>query len=60
MIKFLKSFLIKISIMGEFIGFLRKRKLWWLIPVIIILIILGLLILLSQQTALVPFIYPLF
>ena len=44
---------------GEFLGFLRQNKKWWLVPVLIMLLIFGLLIFLSG-TGLAPFIYTLF
>jgi len=50
----------KLSILKEFWGFLRVRKKWWLAPIIIVFLLLGLLIFLSQGTAVAPFIYTLF
>ena len=47
------------SLAGEFIGFLKHNKKWWLLPIILILLGLGLLVLLSSS-AVAPFIYPLF
>lgn len=44
---------------GEFIGFLRQNKKWWLVPVLIMLLVFGLLVFLSG-TGLAPFIYTLF
>lgn len=40
--------------------FLRQRKKLWLAPIIIILLILGMLVVLTQGSALAPFIYTLF
>jgi hypothetical protein len=50
----------KLSILKEFWAFLRVRKKWWLAPIIIVLLLLGLLIFLSQGSAVAPFIYTLF
>lgn len=50
----------KISILKEFWEFLRANKKWWLAPIVIVLVLLGLLIFLSQGSALAPFIYTLF
>jgi len=50
----------KLAIFIEFLQFLRHRKKWWLIPTVIILILLGLLLVLSEGSALAPFIYTLF
>lgn len=41
-------------------NFMRVRKKFWLAPIIIILLLLGGLIVLSQGSALAPFIYTLF
>ncbi len=50
----------KLGILREFWEFLRTEKKWWLTPIVIILFLLGLLIVLTQGSALAPFIYPLF
>jgi len=56
-IKFRKRF----AILNEFLEFLWKEKLWWMIPLILILLLLGILIFFgASNTALAPFIYPLF
>ncbi len=44
----------------EFWNFLVIRKKYWLLPIIIVLLIFGGLILLTQGTALAPFIYTVF
>ena len=41
-------------------GFMKERKKFWLAPIIIILLLLGALIVLSQGSAVAPFIYTLF
>jgi len=50
----------KLRILREFWDFLRVRKKWWLAPIIIMLLLLGLLIFLTQSSAVAPFIYTLF
>ena len=50
----------KLSIMKEFWQFLRVRKKYWLAPIMIFLLLLGALIVLTQGSALAPFIYTLF
>ncbi len=40
--------------------FLRVRKKWWLAPIIIFLLLVSLLIVLSQGSAVAPFIYTIF
>ena len=44
----------------EFWEFLKVRKKYWLIPIIIILVLFGGLIVLSQGSAVAPFIYTIF
>tara|TARA_B100000965_G_scaffold97158_1_gene79403 strand:- start:764 stop:913 length:150 start_codon:yes stop_codon:yes gene_type:complete len=48
------------SFIKEFWQFLKVRKKYWLLPTIIVLVIFGGLIVLSQGTAIAPFIYTLF
>lgn len=40
--------------------FMKERKKFWLAPIIIVLLLLGALIVLSQGSAVAPFIYTLF
>lgn len=40
--------------------FMRERKKFWLAPIIIVLLLLGALIVLTQGSAVAPFIYTLF
>ena len=44
----------------EFWEFLKVRKKYWLLPIIVILVIFGCLIVLTQGTAVAPFIYTIF
>ena len=41
-------------------GFMHARKKFWLAPIILILLLLGMLIVLTQGSAVAPFIYTLF
>ena len=50
----------KISILKEFWDFLKVRKKWWLAPMLIVLVLLGLLIIVTERSAVAPFIYTLF
>ena len=50
----------KISIISEFWQFLKIRKKWWLLPIVLFLVLLGALIVLTEGSALAPFIYTLF
>ena len=44
----------------EFFVFLKVRKKYWLLPILLILALFGGLIILSQGTAVAPFIYTIF
>tara|TARA_B100000029_G_scaffold215974_1_gene213795 strand:+ start:447 stop:596 length:150 start_codon:yes stop_codon:yes gene_type:complete len=48
------------SFIKEFWDFLISRKKYWLFPILIVLALFGSLILLSQGTAVAPFIYTIF
>ncbi len=50
--------------MGDFVmelwAFMKERKKFWLLPIIMVLILLGTLIVLTEGSAVAPFIYTLF
>lgn len=50
--------------MGEFLSeiwaFMKERKKFWLLPIFMVLLVLGALIVLTQGSAVAPFIYTLF
>jgi hypothetical protein len=48
------------GLLGEFWGFMKVRKKFWLLPIIIILVLLGALIVFTESSAVAPFIYALF
>ena len=48
------------SNVGMLWDFLKTRKKWWLMPIIVFLLLLSLLIVLTQGSAVAPFIYTLF
>ncbi len=48
------------SFIIEFWKFLRIRKKYWLLPIILVLVLFGGLIILSQGSAVAPFIYAIF
>ena len=50
----------RLSILSEFWGFLKTRKKWWLGPIIFVLLLMSLLIVLTEGSAVAPFIYTLF
>lgn len=50
----------KLSLIKEFILFLKQEKKWWLIPIVLLLLVLGVLVVFAESSALAPFLYPLF
>jgi hypothetical protein len=48
------------SFLVEFWEFLRVRKKYWLLPILLVLVLFGGLIVLSQGSAIAPFIYTIF
>lgn len=50
----------RLGIFSELFRFMSVRKKWWLAPILILLVMMSLLIVLTQGTALAPFIYTLF
>ncbi len=50
----------KAAIIAQYFEFLRHNKKWWLLPIVLLLVLLGALIVLTQTSALAPFIYTLF
>ncbi|PIQ98213.1 MAG: hypothetical protein COV67_00090 [Nitrospinae bacterium CG11_big_fil_rev_8_21_14_0_20_56_8] len=48
------------SPLGEFWDFLKHRKKWWLAPILFVLLAMSLLIILTEGSAVAPFIYTLF
>jgi len=52
--------ILMIDFLKEFLEFLNERKKYWLLPIIIVLALFGVLIVLSQGSAVAPFIYTIF
>ncbi|MDP8244429.1 MAG: DUF5989 family protein [Candidatus Hinthialibacter antarcticus] len=44
----------------DFIGFMKERKKFWLIPIILTLFLFGALIVFTSGSAIAPFIYAMF
>jgi hypothetical protein len=49
-----------LELLKDLWGFMKQRKKFWLAPIIIIMLLLGALIVLTQGSAVAPFIYTLF
>ena len=52
--------ILMIDFLKEFLEFLNERKKYWLLPIILVLALFGVLIVLSQGSAVAPFIYTIF
>jgi hypothetical protein len=50
----------RLAIFGELWAFMRIRKKWWLGPIIVTILLLSVLIVLTEGSAVAPFIYALF
>ncbi len=50
----------KVGILAELWAFMRVRKKWWLGPIVLVLLLFGALIVLTQGSAVAPFIYTIF
>lgn len=48
------------SFLSELWAFMRERKKFWLLPILVMMVIFGGLVILSQGSAVAPFIYTIF
>jgi len=49
-----------LELIKDLCAFMKERKKFWLAPIIIMMFLLGLLLVLTEGTAVAPFIYTLF
>ncbi|MEC7492917.1 MAG: DUF5989 family protein [Pseudomonadota bacterium] len=49
-----------LDLLKDLWGFMRERKKLWMAPIIGIMLLLGILVVMTQGSALAPFIYTLF
>ena len=49
-----------LELIKELWAFMRERKKFWMAPIFVVLLVLGALIVLTQGSAVAPFIYTLF
>ncbi len=49
-----------LDLLKDLFGFMGARKKFWLLPLIVVLLVMGALLVLSQGSAVAPFIYTLF
>jgi drug/metabolite transporter superfamily protein YnfA len=50
----------KIQVVSELWEFMKQNKKYWLAPIVITLVLFGVLLVLTQSSAIAPFIYTLF
>ena len=55
-----KEALLMIDLISDLWSFMRERKKFWLAPIILLMVLLGGLLVVSQGSAVAPFIYTLF
>ena len=60
MLRFFKTLFSRGRIVKDLLGFLWKKKLWWLLPLVLVIVLFGFLVLVASQPAVQPFIYTLF
>ena len=49
-----------LDLFRDLFDFMKERKKFWLIPIVVTLVLLGALVVLSQGSAVAPFIYTIF
>ena len=49
-----------LEFVSELWAFMKERKKFWLLPIILVLVLLGSLLVLTQGSAVAPFIYTIF
>ena len=50
----------KLAALADLWAYLRVKKKWWLAPIILFLIIFGAIVVLTEGSAIAPFIYTVF
>jgi hypothetical protein len=50
----------RLSLVRELWLYMRSRRKWWLTPILVVLGALGVLVVLTESSAVAPFIYALF
>lgn len=49
-----------LSLLSDYWDFLRSRKKYWMVPILVVMAALGGLVVVTQGSAIAPFIYALF
>jgi uncharacterized membrane protein len=50
----------RLGLFRELFRFLWRERLWWMIPMVVTLLLVGLLVVVSMNSAVAPFVYTLF
>ena len=50
----------RLSVLSEYIRFLRQEKKYWMIPIVVLFVLIGALVVLLEGSAVAPFIYAIF
>lgn len=58
--QFFRNMGTNLGVIGEFLGFLWARKLWWLIPMVVVLLVFAIVLVFTATNPLGPFIYTIF
>jgi hypothetical protein len=58
--KFLTGMRVNLGTAGELLGFFKKRKLWWLIPMVAVLMLFAILLIFAHSSGVGALLYPLF
>ena len=53
-------YILTMEFLVELLNFIKERKKYWLVPIILLLLMLGGLIVVTQGSAIAPFIYTIF
>ena len=48
------------SLLGEFVRFMNRDKLWWMTPLVVLLLAVSAFVILVEGSALAPLIYAMF
>jgi hypothetical protein len=54
----MRDMLSRLGVWGELLGFLWRRKLYWMLPLIIALTLIVVFVLLASNPITAPFVYP--
>ncbi len=58
--RILENLTCRLSIAGELLQFFLQHKWWWLTPMVLVLLLFSGLVIITQSSAVAPFIYTLF